>query len=70
MPGNLAFRLAKDVELARGDLGVRKRPFAHLHPDGEQTNRSLAGRVDAKLSILKGCNLTLQDTKRIRSDHA
>ncbi|MGI9475311.1 MAG: luciferase family protein [Hyphomicrobiaceae bacterium] len=34
MPGALGFRLAKDVELARPDLGVRQREFAHMHPDG------------------------------------
>jgi len=34
MPGALGFRLAEDVELARPDLGVREREFAHMHPDG------------------------------------
>ena len=34
LPGALGFRLARDVELARPDLGVRQREFAHMHPDG------------------------------------
>ncbi len=34
MPGALGFRLAKDIEFARPDLGVREREFAHIHPDG------------------------------------
>ena len=34
LPGAWGFRLTKDVELARPDLGVRQREFAHMHPDG------------------------------------
>ncbi|MGI9520758.1 MAG: hypothetical protein ACR2PG_03820, partial [Hyphomicrobiaceae bacterium] len=34
MPGAMGFRLANNVELARPDLGVREREFAHMHPDG------------------------------------
>lgn len=34
MPGAWGFRLAEDVKLARPDLGVREREFAHMHPDG------------------------------------
>lgn len=34
LPGALGFRLARNVELARADLGVRQREFAHMHPDG------------------------------------
>lgn len=34
MPGALGFRLARNVKLARPNLGVRKREFAHMHPDG------------------------------------
>ena len=34
MPGALGFRLARDIELARPELGVRDREFAHMHPDG------------------------------------
>ena len=34
MWGALGFRLAKNVELARPELGVREGEFAHMHPDG------------------------------------
>ncbi|MEM8973062.1 MAG: luciferase family protein [Pseudomonadota bacterium] len=34
MPSALGFRLARNVKLARPDLGVRQREFAHMHPDG------------------------------------
>ena len=34
MPGALGFRLARNVKLARPDLGVREREFAHMHSDG------------------------------------
>ncbi len=34
MPGAMGFRIARNVELARPDLGLREREFGHMHPDG------------------------------------
>lgn len=34
IPGALGFRVARNVELTRIELGVRQREFGHMHPDG------------------------------------
>ena len=47
LPGALGFWIAEDIEVARPDVIVRGREFAHIHPDGS-LHASLSPELAAK----------------------
>ncbi len=47
MPGALGFWIAEDIDLARPEVIVRGREFAHIHPDGS-LHASLSPALAAK----------------------